>query len=151
MKNALPTAGLGLGLLFTAGCYAGLGGDSATVEVDAATLQGAVQHSVGSHYSIAEIVTDSGNRVREYLDGAGLVFAIAWEGPSTPDLKLLLGGYFTTYATALAMQDHLGLRRAARVAGSELVVEAGGHLRAYSGRAYLPMHLPAGTTLTEIR
>jgi hypothetical protein len=38
-----------------------------------------------------------------------------------------------------------------RVATAALVVESSGHLRAYSGRAYLPAEIPTGVPITDIR
>ena len=62
-----------------------------------------------------------------------------------PDLQKLLGASYQTYTTAVAAENHPGLKRPLRIATSDLVVESDGHMRAYSGRAYLPALIPAGT------
>jgi hypothetical protein len=54
------------------------------------------------------------------------------------------------YATALAALNHPGLHRSLRVALPELIVESGGHLRAYAGRAYLPALVPAGVPAADL-
>jgi Protein of unknown function (DUF2844) len=37
-----------------------------------------------------------------------------------------------------------------QVRASNLVVQVGGHMRAYSGRAYLPQALPSGVTAGDL-
>ena len=54
------------------------------------------------------------------------------------------------YAAALAQWKYRGLQRGTRITTSDLVVEAGGHLRAYRGRAYLPALIPAGMTVVDL-
>ena len=66
-----------------------------------------------------------------------------------PDLQQLLGAHFSTYAAALAAVANPGIRRSLRVESSGLIVELGGHLRAYAGRAYLADLIPAGVTAAE--
>jgi hypothetical protein len=39
----------------------------------------------------------SGTSVREYADAGGTVFAVAWDGPTKPDLNQLPGQYFAEY------------------------------------------------------
>ena len=90
-------------------------------------------------------------RVREFLNRDGVVFAVAWTGPVMPDLQRLLGGSFPAYTAALRALANPGLHRDLRIASSELVVESGGHLRAYVGRAYLPALIPIGTSISDLR
>jgi hypothetical protein len=129
---------------------AALGGDAATVAADAAALHGVLHSTLLQQYDIREITSDNGMRVREFQDRGGVVFAVVWSGPAPPDLQKLLGTSYGAYATAVAT-DHSGLQRTRRVATADLVVESGGHMRAYSGRAYLPASLPAGMSATIIR
>ena len=118
--------------------HAGLGADAAGVLTDAALLHGAVTAASARQFDIEEISADSGIRVREYLNQNGVVFAVSWSGPVMPDLQPLLGAHYVEYRAGLAALSHPGLHRSVRVASSELIVESGGHLRAYAGRAYLP-------------
>jgi len=78
-----------------------------------------------------------------------MVFAVAWQGPSLPDLRQLLGAYFDQYAGATAA------RRARRapvlVELPTLVVQSSGHMRAFAGKAYLPQGLPQGVVANEIQ
>jgi hypothetical protein len=102
-------------------------------------------------FDIGEITADSSIRVREFLTRSGVVFAVSWSGLVMPDLQLLLGAHYAAYRAELAALNHPGLHRSVRVASSELVVESGGHLRAYAGRAYLPALIPDGVSVTELR
>jgi hypothetical protein len=67
-----------------------------------------------------------------------------------PDLRQLLGSHYAAYTEALSASTHRDLR-SVRVATRELVVECGGHMRAYSGRAYLPVLIPPGVPVAELR
>jgi hypothetical protein len=130
---------------------ASLGGDGASVAADAAALQGVIHSTLLQQYDIREITADNGMRVREFQDRGGLVFAISWSGPALPDLHQLLGTSYGAYAAALPAADHFRPQRSLRVATSFLVVESGGHMRAYAGRAYLPASIPAGTSAAILR
>jgi len=146
---------LALAFGMTAWCvspvHAALGGDAASVTSDADALHGVIHSTPLQQYDIHEITSDNGMRLREYLDRNGLVFAVAWSGPAMPDLQKLLGASYKTYTTAVAAENHPGLKRSLRIATSGLVVESDGHMRAYSGRAYLPALIPAGTSAAELR
>jgi hypothetical protein len=130
---------------------AALGGDAASVRSDSDEMHGAVSSTLLQYYDVHEITTDSGMRVHEFLTRNGTVFAVTWSGPAMPDLQRLLGTNFTAYTKALTELNLSGLHRSLRIASSELVVESGGHLRAYVGRAYLPALIPAGTSVADLR
>jgi hypothetical protein len=137
--------------LWVGSANAGLGGDAASVLADGAELHGVVNSLARQQYDIHEISTETGMQVREYLNANGVVFAVSWSGPVLPDLQQLLGTHFGEYATALAALNHPGQHRSVRVVSSGLIVESGGHLRAYAGRAYLPALIPAGLSAAELR
>jgi hypothetical protein len=143
---------LGIGALWIGEARASLGGDLTSVLDDAAALHGATQASPTGQYQVEEITTDNGMRVREFLNRNGIVFAVSWTGPVTPDLQRLLGAQqFATYTTALAGRPRLGLQRSVRVATSDLVVESEGHLRNHTGLAYLPAMIPSDVSTAELR
>lgn len=128
-----------------------LGGDRSSVLADATSLQGVVQSSTPGPYSVQQILAPSGVLVREYLSAQGRVFAVSWTGPVVPNLAGLLGHYYAPYAAALAARSPAELRRSADIVLPDLVVQSSGHLRAYSGRAYLTQQLPAGVALEQIQ
>ncbi len=147
---ALLFAVLGINPLWVGSAHAALGADATGVPADAAELHGTVNTEIRQQYAIQEISSESGMRVREYLSRDGIVFAVSWSGPVLPDLQRLLGAHFAEYTAALKALARPGLHRSVRVASSELIVESGGHLRAYAGRAYLPALIPAGVSTAEL-
>jgi len=100
-------------------------------------------------FKVHEYQLASGTLVREYLSPAGSVFAVAWSGPLMPNLEDLLGTYFGQYTRAVELE------RAGpgpvTVQRQGLVVHSAGHMRACSGKAYLPELLPINVTAQEIR
>ncbi|RQS16017.1 DUF2844 domain-containing protein [Burkholderia sp. Bp9002] len=98
-------------------------------------------------YSIKETKLADGTAVREYISLAGSVFAIAWNGPRTPDLESLLGKYFAQYLKgAEAQYQAMPSLSFVVVKQPGLVVSTGGRIGAFSGRAWIPQALPAGVT-----
>jgi hypothetical protein len=128
---------------------ASLGGDEATIAADHAALDGArMKVSRVQRYAVHEIAAPSGTVVREFVSPAGKVFAVAWSGPTMPDLRQVLGPYYDTYVAALAQRKARG---PVNVVLPGLVVHSGGHMRAFVGKAYLPDGMPAGVASEEIR
>lgn len=123
--------------------FAALGGDTSSVQADRAHLNAAVRTSQAQAYTVHELRSPSGTLVREYASPSGKIFAVAWQSPAPPDLKQLLGPYFDEFQQAAAQAQ---ARRTARgpliIRHPGLVVELGGHMRAFRGRAYLPAELP---------
>jgi hypothetical protein len=137
--------------LCAAPAYAALGKPAADILIDSAQMHGAVKSERRQQFEVHVITTDSGMRISEYLNANGIVFAVTWAGPVPPDLRLLLGSHYGDYTAALAAMNHPGLHRTARIEANGLVVDVGGHMRAYSGRAYMPALTPAGVAVGELR
>jgi hypothetical protein len=144
VKRGLLFLVLGLSSIWVQPVRAALGSDAASVLTD-----GVVHSVLGQQYDMEEITGASGVRVREFLNRNGIVFAVTWSGPVVPDLRTLLGSSFESYAKEVAALKQPGLHRSLRIATPELVVESGGHMRAYSGRAYLPLLIPAGVSTAD--
>ena len=128
---------------------AGLGQTESSVQADATQLKGSIKATQYSGYQMQEIQMPSGTLVREYVATNGTVFAVAWNGPTVPNLRQTLGAYFNSFVAAArakhADHHHLQIRQ------SDLVFQAGGHMRAFSGRAYLPQAVPAGVSIGDLR
>lgn len=107
--------------------------------------------SVG--YTVNETTLASGTVVREYVAQDGTVFAVVWRGPQMAPLNTLLGSYFQTYLQGLsAVQTARGRAYGpATVQQTGLIVQTGGHMGAFTGRAYLPLALPQGTSSDDLR
>ena len=102
LKSLQPLRWLQVGVLVTLFCasvvHAELAGDLASVSRDAQAF-GATTSSQ-TLQGVATVYTQSipnGVTVRQYVDAAGLVFGVAWEGPVLPDFERLLGASFQTY------------------------------------------------------
>jgi hypothetical protein len=128
---------------------AALGEPEASVTADVSQLKGSIKSTLRGNYRVHEIQLPSGTVLREFAGVDGNVFAVAWSGPAIPDLRQALGRYFDVYVTAA--QAKQGGRRHLQIEQSEFVMQSSGHMRAFSGRAYLPQALPAGISAEEIR
>lgn len=129
--------------------HAALGEADASIAADRAHLRASLKISPRATYEVHELTLPSGTAVREYLAPGGIVFAVAWNGPSMPDLRQTLGNYFADYTAAARSNagghHHLGARR------GDLVIQAHGHMRAFAGRVYLASAVPAGVAIDELR
>ncbi len=125
--------------------FASLGGSADSVDADRAVMKGQVQVRQSAAFTVHEIQGEHGTTVREYVSADGVVFAVAWEGQFVPDLQQLLGPYFDTYVAGVREQKANSVgRRPLNLQLPGLVVQRGGHLRAESGRAYIPEKVPPG-------
>jgi hypothetical protein len=135
--------------------WAGLGGAPAypSAQRAPAVRTMAAANGVAASYTVTTATLDNGTVIHEYLDSAGTVFAVSWRGPRVGSLESLLGSYFP------AWQKGLADARAARggghgpvsMHGADLAVEAGGHMGALTGRAWLPKALPQGMNADQIQ
>ncbi len=100
--------------------------------------------------SSTTVRTLAGVTVHEYAGADGVVFALAWSGPTVPDLQQLYGSYFPGYAAARGARASAGYRAPVRVRSAQLVAHAWGHMRDYAGSAYVPALVPPGTDLAAL-
>lgn len=128
---------------------AALGEAAPSVDVDQARLHASHKVAAGTTYSVHEITTPSGTVVREFVSSAtGQVFAVAWNGPFKPDLKQLLGAHFDTFIESAGKAPHG--RGGVSVRQPDVVIHSGGHMRAFTGMAYLPGQIPEGFQVEDI-
>ena len=148
LKWCIRTGGLLMAVLCPCIAAAALGEPETSVQTDVARLRGTITVTSHANYNLHEIQLPSGTLVREFAGSDGKVFAVAWNGPTVPDLRDILGQYFDNYVTAAKAQHsghhHLQIRQ------SGLVVSAGGHMRAFSGLAYLPQAVPSGVSVGDL-
>ena len=141
-------------LLGPANAGATLGGGSASLGVDRARMHARgterVSGSIPGTYTVHESSLPTGTLVRQYLSTAGVVFAVTWSGPFKPDLQQLLGAHFDTMLARQAGHVHAGAPLVAQH-NADLVVESGGHMRGFVGRAYLPAALPPGVNVQDLQ
>ena len=126
-----------------------LGGNATSIEADLAHLKAARRVVSTQKYTVHEMKMPSGTAVREYVSVQGQVFAVVWQGPFMPDLRQLLGSYYEPYLSAA--KSGRSRRGHVLIQQTDLVVHSGGHMRAFSGRAYLPQLLPTDVQVDEIK
>ncbi|WP_345944656.1 DUF2844 domain-containing protein [Variovorax sp. dw_954] len=127
-----------------------LGGTESSVGADQTHMHARREKKDGSGYSVHEITLPSATAVREFVSAAsGQVFAVAWQGPFMPDLKQVLGDHFDDFVESARRVPHASGSLSVRK--PELVIHSGGHMRAFSGMAYLPGQLPEGFDIEDIR
>jgi hypothetical protein len=139
MKRKLYALFLCLGLSAAAlvinpQAQAALGESADSVASDRRALSAAQRGTQArNRYTIQEIASDS-TVVREYVSPSGIVFGIAWNGLTYPNLTPLLGSYASEYQTALKqVQRKPGFRRRQFVRTDRVVVEKWGQI----GRAHV--------------
>ena len=146
-RLGLRTAILLLALSLRA--FAGLGGDESSIQADQAQMHASRRTTAAAAYTVHELQAPTGHLVREYVSPSGTVFGVAWQGPTKPDLRQLLGSHFDELKPAAPAAR---VRRGPVVIHQPgLVFEMGGHVRAFAGRAYIPEQVPAGVLADAIR
>ncbi len=139
-------------LLFAAPAEAALGEAGASVSADTMALSAVHQATrVHDRYTVREIRSDSVT-VREYISPSDVVFGVAWNGITYPDLDQLLGSYAGEYRDTLRKSERKpGNRSSRKVKTSTAVIETWGHMRNLQGRAYVSALVPQGVTINEIK
>lgn len=124
---------------------------SASLPATGPRMLAVVPNAKAGSYTVQETQLENGTTVREYVTPAGLVFAVAWQGPVLPDLDVLLGSYFNTFRLETEQARLLG-RRGAPVDMSRdgLVVRSNGRMRNFFGHAYAIDLVPAGLIIKDV-
>ncbi|WP_051229178.1 DUF2844 domain-containing protein [Paludibacterium yongneupense] len=141
MKTLLFLASLTL----TTPALAALGDQLATP----ASGQRVLSAVTSGNYTQRETVDGTGLHLREYVTSAGIVFAVAWNGPAMPNLQQIFGSSYSSFQSAA--QARSSLNALGHRASGDLEVETGGHMGAYVGRAWLKSRLPDGFDTTSIQ
>jgi hypothetical protein len=144
----------GMGVLvvvlgFSSATFAVLGGKVASVAADQSRMKASLKVTSNGLFQVHELQTDTGNVVREFVSPDGTVFGVAWTGNQMPDYSQLLGRY--TDAINKAAQSRKEHRAPLTIQQPGFVFSAFGHMRFFTGRAYIPGLVPVGVTAEEIR
>ena len=129
--------------------YATLGEEFLPESTQQANPVSKIRETSRGQYTVNEYTLASGTLIREFVAPTHKVFAVIWKGPFKPDLRQLLGSYFTHYVTAASNKPYPG-RHPVSLRDPHLVIHAGGHMRAFSGIVYLPDQMPAGVREDEL-
>ncbi|QCP49985.1 DUF2844 domain-containing protein [Trinickia violacea] len=153
MRSTTPAraawlAALALSMTFCTSAHAQLGGTRAALAGMPAARALTQSNGAEGALSITTTVDDGGTTIREYATANGRIVAYTWDGPTMPDLHKLLGARFESFQSGAATSLN---RHAGRVQQGDFVVESGGQMRSYIGRAWLPGALPAGVSIDDLR
>ena len=156
LRIALPLAAA---TAFIPACgHAELGGSMSGVQADGAHMGKRMASVAMSNYSRHDITRANGGVVREFTNAKGQVFAITWSGPGKPDLRALLGRYFTAFQASAGLQASRGtigrtmhsLRRPPQVSQPDLQIQTGGHMGWFHGVAFIPSLAPSGYSTSDL-
>ncbi len=136
--------------------WASLGDYENSVALDQKVMHGEVRAILKQGYSVQEITAGEQTIVREYVAPSGLVFGIAWHGPTMPNLQQLLGSYFgelqqARNTPAISARLNVARRGPLVMHSDKLIVESGGHMRSFHGRAFVPALLPQGISAEVVQ
>jgi len=107
--------------------------------------------SASGAYRTWVTTTADGSVIKEFANHDGVVFAVTWQGPWRPDLKQLLGSYYTTFQQESAQRVSMHARAPSHVFSKQgLFVSTRGHARAFEGLAYVQALLPPGVSPAEL-
>lgn len=124
---------------------ASLGGNAASVGVDQVRISARAHATAPAGGGTLHTLTlANGGEVREYVNAAGVIYALRWTGPGKPDLQSLLGPHFAALQADNPITARHGLRRAPMVNRPDLRIVTGGRTGAFWGYAWLPQNVPAG-------
>ncbi|HET7824463.1 MAG TPA: DUF2844 domain-containing protein [Anaeromyxobacter sp.] len=153
-RRTLGAAGRALlaaaALAAAAPASAGLGERADAIAEDRKALEAEPGGSIAHERYTVERMRSPANEVREYVSPSGVVFGVAWDGISHPDLDRLLGAYAPDWKRAAA-KPSTGSKRHRRVRAGALVVETWGHMRSLHGRAWVGSLVPRGVSADAIR
>ncbi|GAB7523601.1 DUF2844 domain-containing protein [Paraburkholderia sp. 2C] len=113
--------------------------------------------AVANHLADASIrirawTDEGGTTIHEYATDDGRIFAYTWEGPTMPNLDGLLGPYSASYrAKAAQLAGTRGSLHASRIVQPDVIVDSGGQMRSYVGRAWLPAAIPPGISPADLQ
>ncbi|HUI83298.1 MAG TPA: DUF2844 domain-containing protein [Candidatus Binatia bacterium] len=144
-----------LAVLLCVPAWAVLGDNAASVLTDQARMKGTLRSVDNRTYVLHEITMASGDKVREFVSPAGVVFGVAWEGQFPPDFQQLLGPWYQQAQQAAAQNASPEQTRRRRgpvaIETPGLMFYAGGHPRSFRGQAWIPQLVPQGVNVGDIR
>jgi hypothetical protein len=149
MKHTLTVCGaIGLAVLLPTIASATLGEPDTSIQADQTQMKTTLKVIQRASFRVHEMSLPSGTVLRQYATPDGLVFAVTWSGPTMPDLRQTLGRYFPTYVAGAKANG--AKHRQLQIKSADLIVQAGGRIRSFTGRAYLASAMPAGVTVQDL-
>jgi Protein of unknown function (DUF2844) len=125
--------------------WASLGDNERSIESDRTRMHARRAVRAQASFTVHELTTADGSRIRQFVDGSGNVFAVSWNAQHKPDLPSLLGSSSFAYTQAVRVASAKGgIQRQFRHASGDLVVHSNAHLHLFAGYAMRPSMVPAG-------
>ena len=123
-----------------------LGGNLASIMQEQKFFGSTLTISPQSNYTIYIQNISPDLVIKEYVSNSGNIFGVAWKGSTLPNFQILLGSYYSNYLSAQQQNP-----RSVFSQDNNLVIESGGVMGGYIGRAYLPKQVPTGLAPTAIQ
>jgi hypothetical protein len=131
---------------------AALGDDEAGIARDAVVTGMELRATVRSdrRFRVHELRDAARNvSVRQYVNAAGKVFGVAWDGQTKPDISQLLCPYFNRYVNAAAGADKA--RQLRSIEQPDFVLRISGHMRHFTGSAWVPGLVPTDVDPLDVK
>ncbi|HUN54135.1 MAG TPA: DUF2844 domain-containing protein [Smithella sp.] len=151
LSSLLLCFSLALIVLFVGQAYATLGESTDSIATNRKALSAVRSTTITSSKYTVHVFQSETMTVREYVSPSGVVFGIAWNGLTHPDLTPLLGSYASEYQKAASHIKRQPGRKFVKVESDNVIVEKWGHMRNLQGRAYAPALMPQGVSNDEIK
>jgi uncharacterized protein DUF2844 len=145
----IPSLLLAVSLTVPDVAHAALGATVDSVARDEAMLRGTDVVTPTANYDLHEIKAATGTVVREYVSRQGAVFAVTWEGRTTPDLEQLLGSSYPRYLAEA--RTHRSSHHTLSIDTPDLVASVVRLQRSSIGQVHLPALVPSGVAVADLR
>jgi len=138
-------------ILGSAPAWAGLGQPEASVTTDQQQMKSEDHVQTLQTYKVHQLTSGNGPTIREYVSPGGVVFGIAWQGRSAPDMNQLLATYVTNLQTATPSQTKIVRLRGVTVKTGDFVYTNFCRMRMCTGSAYVPSLVPKNVPTGVVR
>jgi len=131
---------------------AALGDGAGAMKAAQTRFSGVRSESANGPVTTLEVRMADGSSVKEYVNPAGVVFAVSWRTRLKPDLEVLLGERFVAQAAKIAAPAGVaGIKSYPSIRQPNLVVHQAGRMSAFAGLAYDPTLVPEGVNAEALR
>lgn len=141
-------------LVYAHEAQAVLGAAQDTVQADQIRFKGMRRQHADGQMTTHEISLADGSSIKEYVNAAGVVFAVSWRTRLKPNLEALLGAQYVAAPATAAASAPLGvtsMKREQVLRRPELVLRQAGRVNAFAGLAYVPTLVPFGVDADALR
>lgn len=147
---SVPTILLAFAGWLPVAAQAALGEAADSVLRDHAALSGtALTRTSAGGFDVLESTTPDGFSVRQYVSPQGIVFAAAWKGPGMPNLKVVLGQYYSRYSADL--YTRAASPKLHTIGTRDFVLQVAKLPRGLAGSSYVPALVPPGASIEAVR